>query len=159
SRLALSLALACSPALFAQTGPASAANAAPVTHYVPSPAFDLSAIDKAADPCTDFYKYACGNFASNHPIPADQPEVDQFYLLYNVNTQSLNGILTKFSDPANQKSSNEKKIGDYYAACMNTDLINQKDLTTIQPIFDQIDKVSKHGLAYLTGELGRDGVD
>ena len=91
--------------------------------------------------------------------PADQPDVDQFYLLYNVNTQSLNGILTKFSDPANQKNPNEQKIGDYYAACMNTDLINQKGVATIQPLFDQIDKVSKHGLAYLGGELQRQGVD
>ena len=45
------------------------------------------------DPCNDFYKFACGKFAANHPIPADQPAVDQFYALYNVNTQSLNGIL------------------------------------------------------------------
>jgi len=161
SHVVLSLALLCSPALFAQTGasPAASANAAPVTHYLPAPAFDLSSIDKAADPCTDFYKFACGNFAANHPIPADQPDVDQFYLLYNVNTQDLNGILTKFSVPSSQKTSNQQKIGDYYAACMNTDLINQKNLASIQPIFDQIDKVSKHGLAYLAGELQRYGVD
>ena len=165
SHVVLSLALVCSPALLAQNAqtpgasPATSANSAPVTHYVPAPAFDLSAIDKSADPCTDFYKYACGNFAASHPIPADQPEVDQFYLLYNVNTQSLNGILTKFSDPSNQKSPNEQKIGDYYAACMNTDAINQKGMAPIQPIFDQIDKVSKHGIAYLAGELQRKGVD
>ncbi len=161
SHVVLSLALVCSPALLAQTGASSAASAsaAPVTHYVPAPAFDLSAIDKAADPCTDFYKYACGNFAASHPIPSDQPEVDQFYLLYNVNTQNLNGILTKFSDPANQKNPNEQKIGDYYAACMNTDLINQKGLSSVQPLFDQIDKASKHGIAYLAGELQRSGVD
>jgi putative endopeptidase len=164
SNVVLSLALVCSPALLAQNASTpgaspAAANAAPVTHYVPAPAFDLSAINKAADPCTDFYKFACGNFAANHPIPADQSEVDQFFLLYNVNTQSLNGILTKFSDPSNQKTPNQQKIGDYYAACMNTDLINQKGLAPIQPIFDQIDKVSKHGIAYLAGELQRDGVD
>ncbi|HEV2577804.1 MAG TPA: M13 family metallopeptidase [Acidobacteriaceae bacterium] len=166
SLVTLSFVLACTPLLRAQTGatpaatPASPATAAaPVTHYVPGPAFDASAINKAADPCTDFYKFACGNFAVEHPIPADQTGVDQFYLLYNVNTQELNGILTKYSDPANQKSSNEQKIGDYYAACMNTDLINQKQLAPIQPFFDQIDKVSKHGLAYLAGELQRDGVN
>ena len=165
SHIVLSLALVCSPALLAQNAqtpgasPAAAASAPPVTHYLPAPAFDLAAINKAADPCTDFYKFACGNFATDHPIPADQPDVDQFYLLYNVNTQNLNGILAKFSDPANQKTPNEQKIGDYYAACMNTDLINQKGMAPIQPLFDQIDKVSKHGLAYMAGELQRDGVD
>ena len=157
----LALLLASTLTLRAQTATAAkpAADVAPVTHYTPAPAFDLSSINKSADPCTDFYKFACGNFAANHPIPADQPEVDQFYLLYNVNTQSLNGILTKFSDPSNQKTPNQQKIGDYYAACMNTDLINQKSLAPVQPLFDQIDKVSKSGLAYLAGELQRYGVD
>jgi putative endopeptidase len=42
---------------------------------------------------------------------------------------------------------------------MNTDLINQKGMAPIQPLFDQIDKVSKHGLAYMAGELQREGVD
>lgn len=160
--LPLVLALACSPVLRAQTGASTASSsnaAAPITHYLPAPAFDLSAINKSADPCTDFYKFACGNFATSHPIPADQTEVDQFYLLYNVNTQELNGILTKYSDPANQKTSNQQKIGDYYSACMNTDLINQKQMAPLQPLFGDIDKVSKHGLAYLAGELQRYGVD
>ena len=34
--------------------------------------FDLSAIDKTADPCTDFYQYACGNWMKDNPIPGDQ---------------------------------------------------------------------------------------
>ena len=29
--------------------------------------FDLSAIDKTADPCADFYQYACGNWVKEQP--------------------------------------------------------------------------------------------
>ena len=65
--------------------------------YKPIDAFDMTSIDKTADPCTDFYKFACGKFEANHPIPGDQGGVDQFYALYNVNTQSLRGILEKAS--------------------------------------------------------------
>jgi predicted metalloendopeptidase len=34
--------------------------------------FDLTAIDKSADPCVDFYQYACGSWMKKNPIPADQ---------------------------------------------------------------------------------------
>ncbi|HVG27594.1 MAG TPA: M13 family metallopeptidase N-terminal domain-containing protein, partial [Acidobacteriaceae bacterium] len=130
-----------------------------MTRYTPSPAFDLSSIDRNADPCTDFYKFACGNFAANHPIPADQSDVDQFYILYNVNTQELNGILEKYASGNGSRTANQQKIGDAYAACMNTAEIEQKDLGPVQPLFGAIEKVSKPGLLYLTGELQRYGVD
>ena len=52
--------------------------------------FDLTSIDKTADPCTDFYQYSCGNWVKNNPIPSDQPRWGAFnqinernrYLLY-----------------------------------------------------------------------------
>jgi len=139
--------------------PAAAPAAPPQTHYLPGPAFDTASIDPKVDPCNDFYKFACGNFAANHPIPADQAGVDQFYVLYNVNTQELNGILNTYSAPSDKRTPNEQKIGDYYAACSNTALIESKNLTPIQPLLDEIDKVTKRGLPYLTGELQRIGVN
>jgi putative endopeptidase len=145
-------------ASFAQTA-APAPDTATATHYIPSPAFDLSSIDRSANPCTDFYKFACGNFAKNHPIPADQPETDQFYVLYNVNTQALNGIVTKLAADGATRTPNEQKIGDYYAACMNTSAIETKGLAPIQPLLDEIDRTGKIGLAELSGKLQRLGVN
>src|ERR1700722_15786133 len=77
--------------------------------YTPIPGFDTTSIDTGADPCNDFYKFACGKFAGNHPIPADQSGVDQFYALYNVNTQSLNGILNKAAAGGAGRSPDEQK--------------------------------------------------
>ena len=135
-----------------------AAGTAPTMHYVAPPAFDLSVMDAKVDPCTDFYKFACGNFAKMHPIPADQRSESDFDLLYNVNTQALNGILTKAAAGGAGRTPNEQKIGDYYAACMDTKTIEAKGVTPIEPLLDEITKVGKSGIPELAGKLQRVGV-
>ncbi len=132
--------------------------------YHPVPGFDVSSIDTKADPCNDFYKFACGRFAANHPIPPDQPEASGLYTLVNVNTQNLRGILEKAEAGGASRSPDEQKIGDYYKACMNTDLIERGGLTPIKPLLDQIDglgngMMAKRDLVPVIGRLQRDQVD
>ena len=137
-----------------------AADNTPHEVYTPIPGFDTTSIDTGVDPCNDFYKFACGKFAANHPIPSDQPEVDQFYALYNVNTQSLNGILNKAAAGGANRSPDEQKIGDYYKACMDTDAINAKGLAPIEPLLKEIDTFkSLNESAALIGKLQRIGVN
>ncbi len=116
-------------------------------------------MDPKADPCADFYQFACGNFAAHHPIPADQSAVDQFSILENYNTQQLNGLLTRFATPSPSRSALQAKIGDDYAACMNTALLEQKDFKPLAGLLGEIDRVSKSGIPYLAGELQRMGVN
>ena len=128
--------------------------------YLPTSGFDLTSIDTSVSPCDDFYKFACGKFAGNHPIPADQSGVDQFYTLYNVNTQALSGILEKAAAGGADRSADEQKIGDYYKACMATDTIEANGLTPLKPILNEIDSLkSKAQLPALVGKLQRMGVD
>jgi putative endopeptidase len=157
--VALMVASTGSAGLAQQSGAASGASK-PAKVYVPIPGFDKTSLDTSADPCVDFYKFACGKFVANHPIPGDQAEVDQFYELYNVNTQSLNGILNKAAAGGAGRSADEQKIGDYYKSCMDTDAIEAKGLAPVQPLLDEINAVtSKSQLPALIGKLQRMGVD
>ncbi len=144
----------------AQQGEADGGASKPKMVYLPIPGFDKTSLDTSVDPCNDFYKFACGKFAANHPIPADQAGVDQFYALYNVNTQSLNGILEKAAAGGAGRSADEQKIGDYFKACMDLDAIEAKGLAPVQPLLAEIDAVkSKKDLPALIGKLQRMGVD
>src|SRR5208282_5082406 len=53
-----------------QTPPGTSATQEPVLPYIPS--LDLASLDKMADPCVNFYQYACGGWKKNNPIPPDQ---------------------------------------------------------------------------------------
>jgi putative endopeptidase len=155
-RLASILVLATGTAL-AQTPVAPQADASKPTPPAVSKSFDLTTIDKTADPCTDFYQYACGNWVKNNPVPADQvmwarsfSQLDERnrYLLW----QELD---TASKDP---KTPLERQYGDFFGACMDTDLVERKGLKPLEPAFNRIDALNDaHKLATLIGELAAEG--
>jgi putative endopeptidase len=124
-----------------------------------TPGFDLGAIDRKANPCEDFYQYACGTWLKNNPIPADQASWGRFSELAERNRTILRQILEKAS-AAGTHDADTQKIGDYYVSCMDEPAINKGGLKPLQSELDRI-KATKNtrDLAGVVAHLHRIGVD
>ncbi|MGC2215722.1 MAG: M13 family metallopeptidase [Silvibacterium sp.] len=143
--------LFCGGVAFAQTA-AKPSDTTPVAPKAPQ-SFDVNAIDKSVDPCTDFYAYACGNWRKDNPIPADQVRWGRFNELGERDRYLLYVDLKKAAD--NPTTPLQRKYGDFYAACMNSDLADQLGEKPVLPVLAKIDGLSnKQNLAALVASLG-----
>ena len=119
--------------------------AAVVMGQTSGPHFSISNMDPTADPCVDFYRFACGNWIATNPIPADQASWSQFDELQERNRVILRQILEKASpdDPARDPVS--RQIGDFYYACTDEQTLNRKGLDPIRPELDRIAAIPNKG--------------
>ena len=120
--------------------------------------FDAKAMDLKADPCVDFYQYACGSWLANNPIPPDQSSWGRFNELHERSQRMLREILEKSSAQAS-RSPLEQKIGDYYATCMDEQAINSKGTEPLTPYLRPIAAIKdKKGLTEQIIKLHMSGI-
>jgi putative endopeptidase len=105
------------------------------------PGFSTSNMDMTANPCLDFYQYACGTWMAQNPIPADQSRWGTFEALADRNRAVLHGILEKASVDNPKRSAVEQKIGDFYASCMDEPAIDQLGIKPLEPELKRIDAI------------------
>ena len=117
----------------ASTGKSSASN--PV----------LEAMDPTADPCVDFYQYACGGWKKKNPLPSDRSTYSRFSELLERNNLILKDILEKAAANDPKRNAVDQKIGDYYASCMDEAAINKAGIEPIKEDLDAIEALPSKG--------------
>lgn len=122
--------------------------------------FDINALDKSADPCKDFYQFACGGWRARNPIPADRSYWAVFEQMRALNDQRIQQILEKAADRAGKRSADEQRIGDYYSSCMDEESIERKNLDPIRPELERIGMIrDRNDLAIEVAHLHELGSD
>ena len=86
-----------------------------------TPGINPADMDPSAKPCENFYAYADGGWLAKNPIPADFPEWGAFSELQQRNVESLRKILEQLAReaPTAAPGSDERKLGDFYGACVD----------------------------------------
>ena len=119
--------------------PLAFAQDTPLTALPYSPSLDVSSMNRAVDPCTDFYQYACGSWIKNNPIPPDQARWNVYSKLATENQRFLWGILEQAAKPSPTRTPVETEIGDYFNACMDE---AAREKSGAAPLQAELDKVA-----------------
>jgi len=96
-------------------------------------------MDTKVSACVDFNQYANGGWMASHPIPPEFPTYGTFRELADRSDDTLRQILeTAASRKGARPGSDEQKIGDFYASCMDTTRIESEGTKPLQPELDRI---------------------
>ena len=121
--------------------------------------FDTANLDKTCKPCDDFFQFAMGGWMKNNPIPPEYSSWGSFTVLADKNQQALRQILEAAEKSAAPAGSNEKKVGDFYASCMDTAAIESAGTNPIDSMLQRVAETkSAKDLPALAAQLQQQGV-
>src|SRR5580700_4511450 len=130
-------ALYCLAALLIFSGHLKARNAADSSW-----GFSTANLDTTCKPCDNFYQFAMGGWIKDNPIPAEYATWGTFMQLRDNNFTAMRTILDAAAKSNAAPGSNEQKIGDFYASCMDTSAIEAAGLKPIASELAAIDAIN-----------------
>ena len=108
----------------------------------PSWGFSLTNLDRTCQPCDNFYEFAMGSWMKANPIPPEYSSWGTFMQLRDNNLTAMRTLLEAAAQAHPPAGSNERKIGDFYASCMDTAAIEAAGLKPIAGELQVIDEIN-----------------
>lgn len=102
---------------------------------------DKDAMDTSCKPCDDFFRYVNGTWLDKNPIPKQFADYGTFRVLTEANRERTKVILESAANDA-KATGDAKRLGDYYASCMDTAAIDAKGRKPIEPYLARIDSIN-----------------
>jgi predicted metalloendopeptidase len=100
-------------------------------------------MDTSVHPGDNFYEYVNGGWLQNTEIPSDRSRYGAFSILRDKSEQRVRGIIEAAAS-SDTPSADEKRIGDFYNAYLNTDRIETLGLDPIQDDLARISAAQTH---------------
>lgn len=102
----------------------------------------IEGIDSSIKPGDNFFMFVNRKWYDTAQIPPSQAGVGAYMFMNYPQRLRLQGILDSVSKAKNTPGSIEQKLGDFYAAGMDTVTINQRGYEPIKPLLIRIDTIS-----------------
>ncbi len=117
------------------------------------------ALDTTADPCQDFYRYACGGWVDTTELPGDKTRwVRSFSEIQEANQEAIRQMLEDAAASPGEAGTDQHRLGDFYGSCMDEETIDQRGADPIAPLLAEVDQVADgESLLRATGLLHRNG--
>ncbi len=95
---------------------------------------DPANMDFTVKPGDDFMNYSGGVWLKNNPVPAKETRWGSFTILRDFNVKAVREILAESAaDKSAAPGSVKKRVGDFYAAAMDSLAVEKAGFTPIQP--------------------------
>lgn len=117
----------------------------------------LSAMDLEADPCQDFYQYACGNWIATQELPADESRWSRSFSEINIRNREI--LKTIVEETAASPDPELAKVGGFFKACMDEEGVEAAGVAPLQPMLERIGGVNDTETFFdAVGQLQAQGV-
>jgi predicted metalloendopeptidase len=137
--------------------PEAAAGAALTPEQIASSV--LSTMDPSADPCQDFYRYACGTWLDTTELPPDRPRWARSFTVVRERNKEVQRELIEAAAADPSSGDAATLVGTYYGACMDEEAVEKAGVEPLKPFFERIDTAEDtESLFGVAGELFRQGI-
>ena len=104
---------------------------------------DPANMDLTVKPGDDFYAYASGVWVKNNPVPAKETRWGSFNELRDFNANAVRGLVeAAAADKSAPAGSVTKRVGDFYAAAMDSLTIEKLGYTPIKAELEKIKPIN-----------------
>ena len=93
-------------------------------------------MDESVDPCTDFYRFVCGNYIKETVIPDHKSHTGTFSLVADTLNMRLRRIFE--SKPRASEPRAYENVRKLYQSCMDTEGVERSSVSELMVILQEL---------------------